>query len=85
MHKKSRVGLVASLSLVVALAFPALPAAASSAETVQAAFNWHANAAPRPSVAKAKAALRKYRIIDAKGSWICSPAGFGQRSRCTRG
>ena len=49
------------------------------------AFNWLTNGAEAPSVGKAKAARQRFRVITAKGSWICSPAGFGQRSRCYAG
>lgn len=82
MHKRSRFGLAMSLAVVAVLSVSAFPVAASSPEKMQTQFNWYANAAPKPSVTKAKAALKKYRIIEAKGTWICSPAGFGQRSRC---
>lgn len=49
------------------------------------AFNWLANGAPAASVMKSKAAQTRYRVIKGQGTWICSPAGFGQRSRCYAG
>lgn len=49
------------------------------------AFNWLANGAPAASAIKSKAAQKRYRVITGQGSWICSPAGFGQRSRCYAG
>ena len=49
------------------------------------AFNWLANGASGASAIKSKAAQQRYRVIKAQGSWICSPAGFGQRSRCYAG
>jgi len=49
------------------------------------AFNWLANGSPAASAIKSKAAQQRYRVITGQGSWICSPAGFGQRSRCYAG
>lgn len=49
------------------------------------AFNWLANGSPAASTLKSKAAQNRYRVISGHGSWICSPAGFGQRSRCYAG
>lgn len=53
-----------------------------SGKPTQVAFNWYANGAKNPSVAKAKAALVAVHVINGPGRWICSPAGFGKRSRC---
>lgn len=49
------------------------------------AFNWLANGADAPSAGISKAAQKRYRVISGQGSWICSPAGFGKRSRCYAG
>lgn len=67
-----------------------IPLPASSLADVEpapqvVAFNWLANGAANPSAAKAAEALRKYRVINGSGSWICSPAGFGRRSVCYAG
>ena len=52
-------------------------------------FNWFANGAQTSSTAesliKAREAVRKARGLNANATWICSPAGFGQGSRCTKG
>lgn len=49
------------------------------------AFDWLGNGASSASATKSKAAQKRYRVIYGEGSWICSPAGFGQRSRCYAG
>lgn len=49
------------------------------------AFNWLANGASAASTDKSKSAQKRYRVISGQGTWICSPAGFGQRSRCYAG
>ena len=49
------------------------------------AFDWLANGDATPSPGKAKLALERYRVITGRGSWICTPAGFGQRSKCYAG
>ncbi len=49
------------------------------------AFNWLANGAAAPSLEKAKASQKRSRVITGRGSWICSPAGFGKRSQCYAG
>ena len=49
------------------------------------AFNWLANGAAVPSLDKARVGQKRSRVITGHGSWICSPAGFGQRSRCYAG
>ncbi|MGB8811763.1 MAG: hypothetical protein WCC57_01110 [Paracoccaceae bacterium] len=49
------------------------------------AFNWLANGAAAPTAGKAQTTQKRYRVITGRGSWICSPAGFGQRSRCYSG
>ncbi len=49
------------------------------------AFDWLANGASAASKSKSKAAQKRNRVITGQGSWICSPAGFGQKSRCYAG
>jgi hypothetical protein len=49
------------------------------------AFNWMANGSSGRTAGAAKAVQTRYRVITGKGSWICSPAGFGQRSHCHAG
>lgn len=51
-------------------------------KSTQVSFNWFANGAKNPSIAKAKAALVAVRVINGPGRWVCSPAGFGRRSTC---
>jgi hypothetical protein len=59
------------------------PAKVRKPQTV--AFNWLANGSTSASKARSKAAQKRNRVITGQGSWICSPAGFGQRSRCYAG
>lgn len=50
-------------------------------------FNWFSNAAvsqPTADKAKARAVLRKARLVNARATWVCSPAGFGHGSSCSR-
>lgn len=49
------------------------------------AFNWLGNGASSASAVKSKAAQKRNRVITGQGTWICSPAGFGQRSHCHAG
>ena len=49
------------------------------------AFDWLANGAVASSGRKFKTAQVRNRVITGEGSWICSPAGFGKRSRCYAG
>ncbi|MGV8954389.1 MAG: hypothetical protein ACOH2M_25050 [Cypionkella sp.] len=48
-------------------------------------FDWMANGSPTRSLEKAQVIRARYRVITGQGSWICSPAGFGQRSHCYAG
>lgn len=43
-------------------------------------FDWLAKRGPAPRITLASAERMPYQI--GKGSWICSPAGFGKKSRC---
>jgi len=48
-------------------------------------FDWFANAAQAGKPAAPKPAEgRKQRLVNARAAWVCSPAGFGQASRCSR-
>lgn len=52
------------------------------------AFNWHANGSVQDkSRARARqiAARASYMSTRGGASWICTPAGFGRKSRCRRG
>ena len=49
------------------------------------AFDWLANGSVAFSASKSKTAQKRNRVITGEGSWICSPAGFGKRSRCYAG
>ena len=49
------------------------------------AFDWLANGSVASSARKSKTAQVRNRVITGEGSWICSPAGFGKRSRCYAG
>lgn len=73
--------LVAGLALVV-------PVVASE-NVAKPAFDWMANGAQATPVedrlAEAKLAILKARALNTNATWVCSPAGFGKRSRCERG
>lgn len=64
-------------------AFTQRPAKVTKVQTV--AFNWFANGATAASANSAKSVRQQSRVIAGKGTWICSPAGFGRRSRCYAG
>ena len=49
------------------------------------AFDWLANGKVADQAGKSTAAQKRNRVITGQGSWICSPAGFGKRSRCYAG
>lgn len=67
----------------------ALPAQASDDKAKRTTFDWFANAAPvlpkSEAAARKKAALLKARALAKGASWVCSPAGSGQKARCTKG
>ena len=60
----------------------------SKLKPVATSFNWMANgnSLDRREARARQNALRA-SIINSRGraTWICSPAGFGQKSRCRRG
>jgi hypothetical protein len=63
---------------VIALS-PVRLAAKSVAGKGEARFDWLAKRAVKPSE---DAPLRTAAAPVGKGSWVCSPAGFGTKSRC---
>lgn len=67
----------------------ALPAQATDDKGARVTFDWFANAAPAvpkaEAAARKKAALLKARALTRGASWVCSPAGSGQKSRCYKG
>lgn len=78
-----------ALALIV-LGYCLCPTAVLAADDVQKPkFSWHANAQttsqPQLALKKARAAIIKARALNVNSTWVCSPAGFGQGSRCTRG
>lgn len=77
----------AVLAFLFALPVPATEIAPQSVaqKAMIMTFDWHANGARDASVAKAKAALTLPSVINGPGKWVCSPAGFGQKSRCYSG
>lgn len=64
------------------------PAAATEVKP-KPTFDWMANAAKSASNAdrlkQARQAVSKSLAINTNSTWVCSPAGFGKRSRCQRG
>ncbi|MEZ5796797.1 MAG: hypothetical protein R3D63_04465 [Paracoccaceae bacterium] len=78
------------LPLCLALSLALMPAAAvAQSAPAPSGFSWFANAAPNlpqdEAVKRAKAAIQKARALANGATWVCSPAGFGQKSRCYRG
>lgn len=58
---------------------PVRMAAKSAAGKGEARFDWLAKRAAKPA---GSAPLRTAAVPVGKGSWVCSPAGFGTKSRC---
>ena len=93
MHKKHTPKARATLfvSLVVAGFLPVSAIAEGGtqvpATTPAFSFDWRANGSDR-SKESALAIVRERRILASSsmgdGTWICSPAGFGRKSHCTR-
>ncbi len=83
--KRSVLSVIGGLTICLALALPA----AASEKPPKPAFDWMANAtkvvSEKDRLEEARLALRKARVINANATWVCSPAGFGKRSHCTRG
>lgn len=80
-----------SVGLVVAIStFPVAAVAEQQSnnrtQTVSG-FNWMANGnTVDKRAARARKAARRASLMSTRGgaTWICSPAGFGQPSRCHR-
>jgi hypothetical protein len=66
-----------------------LPAQASDDKAKRPTFDWFANAAPAlpktEAAARKQAALLKARALSKGATWVCSPAGSGQKARCHKG
>ena len=81
--------LIRPVQVAALVALCALPAQASDDKTDHAPFDWFANAAtalPKAeAAARKKAALLKARALSKGASWVCSPAGSGQKASCHRG
>ncbi|MDE4097544.1 MULTISPECIES: hypothetical protein [Rhodobacterales] len=80
-----------SVGFIVAItAIPMTAAAEAEQQSVENvyAFNWMANGKKvSKREARARQAARRASWMSTRGgaTWICSPAGFGQKSRCYRG
>jgi hypothetical protein len=77
------------ICIAAAISLCGLPASASdNNNSGRLAFNWFANAAKAPQADKAarqKAALIRARALSRGATWVCSPAGSGQKASCYRG
>lgn len=78
--------LMATALLSALLAGPS--AGSEQKTTTHRGFNWFANAASATTrteaIVRARAAVRKAQVVNRGATWVCSPAGFGQPSRCYR-
>lgn len=84
-----------TLRVAAMMALCAVPALATDdrdqrpAQTASAGFDWFANAAKPVSKAQAlartKAAIQKASGLSKGASWVCSPAGSGQKASCYKG
>ena len=80
--------LMATALLSALLAGPS--AGSEQKTTTHRGFNWFANAAGTgtatrtEAIVRAKQAVRKAQVVNRGATWVCSPAGFGQPSRCYR-
>lgn len=80
------IGLLVSGVLLPTLS-SADPVAPRTVQATKYSFNWLSNGKAMTSEELAAIILaQQIKIAGAMGdgSWICSPAGFGQRSRCYR-
>lgn len=81
----------ACLTGTVALAGSAVAAEGTTTRSDRAVtasgFDWFANGASANRKMLLRRAARRASMQSTKGraTWICSPAGFGQKSRCHRG
>lgn len=81
-------GLIAAITMAP-LSADAETAPRNSAKVQKVSgFNWLANGNDiSKREARARQAARRASLMSTRGgaTWICSPAGFGQPSRCYRG
>jgi hypothetical protein len=79
------------LAVAAFISLCAAPALASDDRDGRTAsgFDWFANAAKPVSnaeaVARTRAAILKARALSHGATWVCSPAGSGQRAKCHKG
>jgi hypothetical protein len=79
------------LQVAAVVALCAAPATAIDDRNARAAngFDWFANAAKPVSnaeaIARTRAAIVKARTLSKGATWVCSPAGSGQRASCHKG
>lgn len=77
--------IIGGMVLGLAVAQPGL----ASDSKQKPAFDWMANGTDHMSdkdrLEQARLAIRKARALNGNATWVCSPAGFGQRSQCQRG
>ena len=62
--------------------------AQNASATASSGFNWLDNGSGiSKSKARARQAARRASYLSTRGgaTWVCSPAGFGRKSRCHRG
>jgi hypothetical protein len=85
--KKTLDRLLAVAFSVGLMAFPSVGISGEPRTT--RGFSWFANAAYTQNnslaIAKAQAAIRQAQRLNANTTWVCTPAGFGQKSQCMRG
>jgi len=85
--KKTLDRLLAVAFSVGLMAFPSV-GMAGDPRTTQG-FSWFANAAyiqnNSVAIAKAQAAIRQAQRLNVNTTWVCTPSGFGQKSKCVRG
>lgn len=84
----SNKGRVATAIFVAALLAVAGQTSAQTGPAPQE-FSWFSNgvqsATQQDRLAEARLALQNAHILRQGATWVCSPAGFGQPSRCYRG
>lgn len=79
------------LAVAALIALGAAPALATDERDTRAAngFDWFANGAKPVSnaeaVARTRAAIVKARALSKGATWVCTPAGSGQRASCHKG
>lgn len=82
------VGMIAAISVTPTTAAAEADKQSNARILKASGFNWLANGNDvSKREARARQAARRASFLSTRGGakWICSPAGFGQRSRCYRG